>query len=66
MLLTFLGWVQDFLGRAGLEEDTVLTVLGGLKEVLGDDGLAVLSFLQFTLIYHWLASTVEAYGSKLA
>lgn len=44
----------------------MLVVLGGLKDVLGDSGLAVLNFLQFTLVYHWLSSTVEAHGGKLA
>ena len=57
---------QDFLGRTGLEEDTVLVVLSGLKDVLGNAGLAVLTFLQFMLIYHWLISTVEAHGGKIA
>ena len=57
---------QDFLNRIGLEEDTVLTVLDGLKDVLGDKGLAVLNFLQFMLVYHWLTSTVQAYGAKLS
>ena len=56
---------QDFLNRIELDEDTVLTVLDGLKDVLGDKGLAVLNFLQFMLVYHWLASTVQAYGAKL-
>ncbi len=44
----------------------MLTVLDGLKDVLGDKGLAVLNFLQFMLVYHWLASTVQAYGAKLS
>ena len=57
---------QDFLNRIELDEDTVLTVLDGLKDVLGDKGLAVLNFLQFMLVYHWLASTVQAYGAKLS
>ena len=61
-----MGPAQDFLTKVNLEEDTVLTILGGLKDVLGDDGLAVLNFLQFTLVFHWLSSTVEAYGGKLA
>ncbi len=57
---------QDFLNRIELDEDTVLTVLDGLKDVLGDKGLAVLNFLQFMLVYHWLASTVQAYDAKLS
>jgi hypothetical protein len=57
--------LREFLHKAGLNERDVVTVLGGLKEVLGNDGLATLSFREFLLVYHWLASTVEALGAAL-
>ncbi len=34
-------------------------------QVLGNDGLATLSFREFLLVYHWLVSTVEALGGAL-
>lgn len=36
-----------------------------LLQVLGNDGLATLSFREFLLVYPWLASTVEALGARL-
>ena len=36
-----------------------------MRQVLGNDGLATLSFRDFLLVYHWLASTVEALGASL-
>ena len=36
-----------------------------LAQVLGNDGLATLSFREFLLVYPWLASTVEALGASL-
>ena len=59
------GGVQDFLSRAGLVERSVLSVLAGLKEVLGNDSLAALTFKDFLLVWAWLVSTVEAMGASL-
>mmetsp|Transcript_14126 Transcript_14126/g.42637 ORF Transcript_14126/g.42637 Transcript_14126/m.42637 type:complete len:847 (+) Transcript_14126:158-2698(+) len=57
--------LREFLSRAGLVERSVLTVLGGLKEVLGNDTLATLTFKDFLLVWAWLTSTIEAMGASL-
>lgn len=57
--------LREFLSRGGLVEKSVITILGGLKEVLGNHGLATLTFKEFLLVYHWLISTVEAMGASL-
>ncbi len=57
--------MQEFLSRAGLVEKSVLSVLAGLKEVLGNDSLAALTFKDFLLVWAWLVSTVEAMGASL-